>query len=141
MLRTYKYRSILAKQHEKLTNSRNDYLHKITKMLVDNYWLIVLEKLNVSWMVKNHHLAKSISDVAWWRLLTLLQYKAESAGSVIELVDPKYTSQICSNCWEVVKKTLATRVHKCGCWYIEDRDINASINILKKGLEQLEICY
>lgn len=135
-----KYRSILSKQHERLTHSRNDYLHKITKMLVENYWLIVLEKLNVSWMVKNHNLAKSISDVAWWRLLTLLQYKAESAGVVIELVDPKYTSQMCSNCWVIVKKTLATRIHKCECWYIEDRDINASINILKKGLEQLENC-
>ena len=135
------YRSILAKQHEKLTNSRNDYLHKITKMLVDNYWLIVLEKLNVRWMVKNHHLAKSISDVAWGRLLILLQYKAESAGTVVELVDPKYTSQDCYNCGERVKKTLATRIHKCTCWYIEDRDINASKNILKKGLEQLENCY
>jgi len=136
-----KYRSILATQYEKLTNARNDYLHKITKELVDTYWLIVLEKLNVKWMVKNRYLAKSISDVAWWRLLILLQYKAESAGSVIELVDPKYTSQDCYNCWERVKKTLATRIHQCtSCWYIEDRDINASKNILKKGLEQLENC-
>jgi putative transposase len=66
-------------------------------------------------MVKNHNLAKSISDASWGRLLTLLQYKAESAGSVIELVDPKYTSQDCYNCGKRVKKTLATRIHKCTC--------------------------
>lgn len=136
-----KYRSILAKQHEKLTNSRKDYLHKITKILINTYWLIVLENLNVKWMVKNHHLAKSISDVAWGRLLTLLGYKAESAGTVVELVDPKYTSQDCYNCGQRVKKTLATRIHKCECGYIEDRDINASKNILKKGLGQLAEKY
>jgi len=133
-----KQRLILAKNHEKLTNSRTDHLHKITKNLTDNYGLIVLEDLNIKWMVKNHNLAKSISDASWGRLLTLLQYKAESAGSVIELVDPKYTSQDCYNCGKRVKKTLATRIHKCTCWYKEDRDINASKNILKKGLNQLQ---
>lgn len=129
----------VSKQHESVWNSRSDYLHKLSRELIDKYWLIVLEKLNIRWMVKNHHLALSISDASWWRFVELLHYKAESAGSEVVLVDPKYTSQKCSSCWEIVKKSLSVRTHICSnCWYVDDRDVNAAKNILKKWLEQLE---
>jgi putative transposase len=128
----------LAKTHRKIKNQRNDFLHKISRSLVDSYDLIVLEKLNIKSMLKNHYLAKSISDASWSKLANFVSYKAEEAGKRVEFVDPKNTSQECSNCGRIVKKSLSQRVHKCPfCGLIMDRDQNAAINILKRGLKNV----
>jgi putative transposase len=85
-------------------------------------------------MVKNHHLAKSISDASWAKFIEYVSYKAESAGKKVIFVNPRNTSQICSSCGAIVKKSLSVRVHKCpSCGLILDRDVNAAINILRLG--------
>ncbi len=87
-------------------------------------------------MLKNHYLAKSISDVAWNQFAQQLFFKAEDAGRKIVAVDPRYTSQRCSQCGTIVKKTLATRWHKCPVCNVRiHRDYNASLNILALGLQ------
>jgi transposase len=89
-------------------------------------------------MLKNHYLAKSISDVSWSQLTNFVSYKAEEASKRVEFVDPKNTSQECSNCGKIVKKPLSQRVHKCPfCGLVMDRDENAAINILKRGLRNV----
>ena len=86
-------------------------------------------------MVKNHNLAKSISDCAWNQFLSFIEYKAVNAGSLFEKVNPKNTSQMCSGCKEIVKKELSERTHYCSfCGLKIDRDLNASRNILEQGL-------
>jgi putative transposase len=91
-------------------------------------------------MLQNHCLAKSISDVAWNMLVTVTSYKAESAGSIVVLVDPRNTSKMCSRCGILVGKTLADRVHNCPeCGLSLDRDWNAAINILRLGLQSVGI--
>jgi putative transposase len=90
-------------------------------------------------MVKNHKLAKSISDAAWSQFAEWLQYFVQVYGKTVIAVGPQYTSQDCSNCGNLVKKTLSTRTHICGCGAILDRDQNAARNILTKGLKQAGI--
>ena len=91
--------------------------------------------MNVQGMVKNHHLAKSIVDASWNQLVQYTTYKAEEAGRRVVFVDPKNTSQLCSNCGEIVPKKLTERVHRCDhCGYVQDRDVNAAQNILKRAL-------
>jgi len=122
----------LAKAHLKVANQRGDFLHKLSRGLVDAYGKIAVEKLNVNGMLKNHHLAKSIADASWFDFIRKLQYKAESAGCEVIEVEPKGTSQRCSNCGELVKKSLGIRNHKCPhCGFSIHRDLNASINILR----------
>lgn len=126
---------VLARLHEKVANQRKDYAHKLSRQLVNRYGLIAFENLNVQGMVKNDHLAKSISDAGWNQLVQFTTYKAESAGRVVVQVDPRNTSQLCSNCGETVKKGLSVRVHRCNhCGYIADRDVNAARNILQRAL-------
>lgn len=127
---------ILAKHHEHIANKRRDTAHKISRQLVTNYDFIVFEDLNIQGMVKNHHLAKSITDSAWRQLIHFTQYKAENAGKEVVCVNPYNTSQMCSNCGSIVKKTLAERLHQCSCGYTEQRDVNSAINILQLGLQQ-----
>jgi len=123
----------LAKIHRKIKNQRNDFLHKESCKLVKTYDTIVFEDLKVKNMVKNHHLAKSISDASWSKFIEYTTYKAESAGKQVILVNPRNTSQICSSCGNTVKKSLSVRTHKCLCGLILDRDTNAAINILRLG--------
>ncbi len=86
-------------------------------------------------MVKNRHLAKSISDAGWSTFRSWLEYFGHKYGKVTVAVPPHNTSQNCSNCGEKVKKSLSTRTHVCPhCGYVEDRDVNASINILRIGI-------
>ena len=100
--------------------------------------LVAYEDLNVKGMVKNQRPAKSINDAAWATFRQWLEYFGFKYGKVTIAVPPHNTSQNCSNCGEKVQKTLSTRTHICShCGYIEDRDINAAINILKKGLSTL----
>ena len=98
--------------------------------------LVAYEDLNVKGMVKNQRLAKSINDAAWATFRQWLEYFGFKYGKVTIAVPPHNTSQNCSNCGEKVQKTLSTRTHICShCGYIEDRDINAAINILKKAIQ------
>jgi putative transposase len=90
-------------------------------------------------LVKNHKLAKSISDAAWSQFAQWLEYLGKVYGKTVIAVAPQYTSQDCSNCGNLVKKTLSTRTHICGCGTILDRDHNAAKNILIKGLKQAGI--
>ncbi|VUT26705.1 MAG: putative transposase [Candidatus Methanolliviera sp. GoM_oil] len=128
----------VAKIHRKVREQRTDLLHKISRSLVNTYDLIVFEDLKIRNMLKNHHLSKSISDVSWSKLTNFVSYKAEEAGRRVEFVNPKNTSQECSNCGKIVKKSLDQRVHKCPfCGLVMDRDQNAAINILKRGLKRV----
>jgi putative transposase len=127
----------LAKQHEKVANQRRDIAYKTAKYLFSNYDTIIYEDLQIKNMVKNHHLAKSIADAGWGIFFNILESKAkQTLGKRIIAVEPKNTSQNCSQCGRKVAKTLSVRVHKCPFCGLElDRDINAAINILHKGIE------
>ncbi len=135
-----KARIRLAIVDEKVANVRNDFGWKLCRKFIEKYETIYLENLNVRGMVKNHCLAGAITDVSWSDFTNKLSFKAESAGGKVVKVNPKNTSQKCSGCGDIVKKTLAIRTHNClNCGLKIDRDINASINILtigKIGLEQ-----
>lgn len=125
----------MARLHAHIANQRKDYAHKVSRKLVNRYGLIAFENLNVQGMVKNPNLAKSIADAAWNQLVQFTMYKAEEAGRRVVLVNPKNTSQLCSNCGKVVPKKLSERVHRCEhCGYVQDRDVNAAQNILKRAL-------
>lgn len=129
-----KARIILARLHCKVRNQRSDFHHKISRKIVDTCGFIAVEDLNIKGMVRNHHLAKSISDAGWGQFLRYLTYKAEEAGCVVEKVSPQYTSINCSICGQPVSKTLAQRIHRCPfCKTILDRDHNAAINILNRA--------
>jgi len=130
---------ISARIHEKICNQRRDYLHKVARNYVNNYGIIVVEDLRIQNMVRNHHLALSISDAAWNILFDFISYKAENAGRKFIKVNPRFTSQKCANCGELVWKALSVRTHICPhCGYIECRDVNAAKNILGLGLSLQE---
>jgi putative transposase len=124
----------VAKCYEKIDNQRNDFLHKTANYYIKNYGTIYIEDLNIDNMVKNHYLARSINDSSWGKFFRFLSYKAEEAGRVVQRVDPKGTSQICSRCGAWVEKTLAERTHDCPiCGLVEDRDVNSAIDVLQAG--------
>jgi len=127
----------LARFHEHIANQRADFLHKVTRNLVRNYDGIAMEDLTLTFMNRNKHLAKSSLDVAIGAFTQMLEYKAESAGIKLVKVDPRYTSQTCSRCGQIVKKSLAVRTHKCDCGLVLDRDHNAARNILQRGASLL----
>ena len=132
---------IKACYQAKIANKRKDYLQKITTELVRNYDVIVMEDLKAKNLLKNHHLAKSISNQSWREFRTLLEYKCKWYGKKLVIVSPNYTSQICSNCgYHSGKKPLDIREWTCPkCNTYHDRDINAAVNILNKGLEKLKV--
>jgi len=126
---------LLAKHHLKVKRQRKDFAHKISRNLVNVYGLIAVENLRIKNMVRNHHLARSISDAAWGQFLNILSYKAEEAGRKLVMVNPNGTSQICSECGSTVHKSLSTRIHNCpDCGISLNRDLNAALNILRVGL-------
>ena len=122
----------LSRLHKHIYNQRKDFHHKISRNIVDNYGYIMVEDLNIKNMVKNHNLAKSISDAGWGQFVSFLNYKAEEAGCYVEKVNPRNTSKECSVCGYIYKDmTLSIRKWTCPvCHTKHDRDINASINIL-----------
>jgi putative transposase len=130
-----KARNKLGRKHLKVQRRRNDFACKTARALVQSSDLVALEDLKVCNMVKNHHLAKSIADASWSRFRESLEYFGRVFGVPIIAVAPHFTSQDCSNCREKVQKALSLRTHSCPhCGYIQDRDINAALNILKKAL-------
>ncbi len=134
-----KRRKAVQHIHQRIANRRKDFAHKLSRSLVNEYGIIALEKLNGKNMLQNHHLAKSISDAAWYQLVQYVTYKAEYAGREVVLVDPRNTSKRCSRCGTLVEKSLAVRVHNCPtCGLVIDRDENAAINILALGLQCLD---
>ena len=137
-------RLLVAKAHEKVTNQRNDFLHKVAKHYITNYGVICIEDLNIQSMSKNHHLSKSISDAGWGRFFELLNYKAEEAGRTIVKV-PRFepTSKTCSQCGAVNQELkLSDRQWVCkSCGILHDRDYNAAKNILRVGQTLQELTY
>ncbi len=132
-----KARKVVSRIHERIRNRRHDFVHQFARRLVNRYALIAVEKLNVKGMVQNHCLAKSISDASWSLLRGVLSQKAESAARTIAEINPSYTSQTCSECGHVAKKTLKERWHHCPiCGLSLDRDTNAAFNILKTAVGQ-----
>ncbi len=133
-----KARNRLGRKHLKVSRQRQDFVVKLARCVIQSNDLVAIEDLQVRNMVKNHRLAKSISDASWSMFRHWLEYFGKVFGVPVLAVAPHYTSQDCSNCGAVVKKTLSTRTHKCRhCGLIQDRDHNAAINILKKALEIL----
>ena len=123
----------VAKAHRKIERQRDDFLHKVSNDLVRKADLIAFEDLRINNMVKNHHLANSIMDSSWGKLVQYTTFKAENAGKFVELVNPSETSQSCSRCGVSVKKSLSVRIHRCpNCGLTIDRDVNAALNILKR---------
>ncbi len=125
-----------AKYSEHIARIRQDRLHKISHQLVNSYSLIAYEELEIPNMVKSHRFARSIGECSWGRFTDYLQYKAESAGCVVVGINPRYTTMTCSNCGNVQKVSILQRTFVCEkCGMRKDRDINASINILKRATE------
>lgn len=136
-----KQRVKVASVHEKVVNQRNDFLQKQSTMLIRENQTICVEDLNIKGMLRNHKLARCISSVSWAKFFTMLEYKATWYGNVIVKVPTMYpSSQTCSCCGykNPLVKELSVRAWECPCCHAtHDRDINAGINILNKGLQML----
>lgn len=138
--RRAKKRRAFQKVWKRVENRRKDFAHKLSRSIVDAFGIICVEELNIKGMTEDNRrsLNRNIHDVAWRRFRDLLAYKAEEAGRVLIVVNPKYTSRMCSGCGEMVLKPLDQRVHSCPhCGLEMDRDLNAAINILRRGLASL----
>ncbi len=137
----YKTRKKIALCHEKIRNTRKNYLHKVSHEITSENQLIVSENLQIKNMVKNHHLAKSISDVSWYELTSQLEYKTKWNRRDYIKIDTFYaSSQLCSGCGyqNTGTKDLSVREWICPvCGVKHDRDINAAKNILEEGLRQI----
>ncbi len=127
-------RKLVAKTHEHIASQRKDFNHKLSTRLTKEFSLIALEDLNVKGLAKSM-LAKSVNDAAWSQFVNQLKYKVENTGTQLIFVDPRYTSQVCSDCGCIVHKDLSVRIHDCpDCGLVIDRDVNAARNILKSAL-------
>ena len=133
----YKQRMVVAKLHEKVSNQRNDFLHKVSTKLVNRYDSIIVEDLNVKGMMKNNKLSKAISDVSWTKFNIFLQYKCEWQGkNYIQIGRFAPSSKMCNHCGHINKELkLKDREWTCQeCQRTNDRDFNASLNIKLFGL-------
>jgi putative transposase len=134
-----KARIALARAWRQVRRRRDDFVHKASKTLADNYDTVVFEKLNIGNMVKNHSLAAAIMDATWGKLRLYTAYKVERRGGRVIVVSPNGTSQKCSRCGVVAKEKLdlSVRTFECrSCGQVMDRDLNAARNIERLGLEQ-----
>ena len=124
----------LQRIHVRVRNQRGDFTHKLSKTIADRYGLVAVESLKIRNMLQNHRLARSISDAAWRQWLEQTRYKCEQTGAEFVEVDPRNTSQLCSQCVQMVPKGLEERWHKCPhCGLVLDRDENAARNILLRA--------
>ena len=131
-----KAKTKVARLHERVQNRRSDFLHKASRKITDKYGTVYVEGLKIRNMVRNHSLAKSISDASWGRFTQMLAYKEEESGGRVVSVNPWGTTQRCSRCGMVVEKALSDRIHSCPyCGLVMDRDLNAALNILERGRE------
>jgi len=131
-----KARRRVASACERVANRRRDFAYKTARMIVDRYERVYVEDLKIANMVKDRRLGKSIGDAGWGMLRNALTYMAERSEGVTAFVSPRGTSQTCSGCGAYVGKGLSVRVHRCpGCGLTIDRDVNAALNVLKRGLE------
>ncbi len=137
--RFHKARVQVARQHLDISRQRKDFVVKVARCVIQSNDLVAYENLQVRNLIKNHKLAKSMSDASWSLFREWLEYFAKVFGKVVVAVPPHYTSQNCSCCGEVVKKSLSVRTHFCpSCKTVLDRDENAAINILMRAIEILE---
>lgn len=138
----HKARKKLGKCHLKVQRQRKDWAVKLARCVVASNDVVVYEDLKIQNMIKNHHLAKSISDAGWYQFTQWLDYFGKVWNKAVVSVSPNFTSQDCSNCGFRVKKSLSTRTHKCPkCQTEICRDTNAALNILKKGMSILGAEY
>ncbi|EAW33730.1 RNA-guided endonuclease TnpB family protein [Lyngbya sp. PCC 8106] len=123
----------LGKVHLKISRQREEHAKKIARCVIQSNDLVAYEDLRIKNLVKNHCLAKSINDAGWYQFRKWLEYFGNKFGRVTVAVNPAYTSQNCSSCGTIVKKSLSTRTHVCQCGCELDRDHNAAINILNSA--------
>ena len=129
-----KQRIVVAKIHEKITNSRKDFLSKLTSKLINEHDVVAVENLNVSGMVKNRKLSKAVSDIGMFELKRQLEYKAIWYGKTIVQIDRWFPStKLCSSCGQIHQMKLSDRIMNCDCGLVLDRDHNAAINIKAAG--------
>ncbi len=133
----HKSRIRLAKQHLKVSRQRKDFAVKLARCVVISNDIVAFEDLKIKNLVKNRHLSKSISDASWGILRQWIEYFGKVFDVETIAVPPHYTSTDCSDCGARVKKSLSTRTHICDCGCELDRDTNASINILNRGIDTL----
>jgi putative transposase len=129
-----KARDILGKHHLKISRQRKDHAVKLARCVITSNDVVAYEDLRIKNMVKNHCLAKSINDASWYQFRVWLEYFGKVFGKITIAVPAAGTSQDCSQCGTVVKKSLSTRTHVCQCGCILERDHNAARNILSRGL-------
>lgn len=122
----------VARLSTRVANQRRDFSHKLSRSLVDRFSHIALEDLNIKGLAAGM-LAKSVQNAAWNQLVQHVQYKAECAGTVVTLVNPRGTSQTCPECGTIARKTLAVREHRCDCGCILDRDVAAARVVLLRA--------
>ena len=135
-----KKRKALCKTWKKVSNRRQNFCHQISRQIVNQFDFIAMEDLDIKQMMSDNFRAvnRTISDVAWNQFRQMVSYKAEEAGKTFVAVNPKNTSRLCSKCGNLVFKELDERTHSCpSCGLEMDRDINASLNILRIGLDSL----
>lgn len=130
----HKARNRYARLHLRISRQREEHAKRLARTVCTSNDCIVYEDLQVKNLVCNSRLSKSISDAGWTQFRRWVEYFGWKMGKITIAVPPQYTSQDCPSCGKRVKKSLSTRTHVCECGYTEDRDIAASINILKKGL-------
>nr|CAO89894.1 unnamed protein product [Microcystis aeruginosa PCC 7806] len=134
----HKARKRYARKHLRVSRQREEFVKSVALRLVKSNDLIAYENLNIKGMVKNRHLAKSITDAGWSVFRQWLEYFGDKYGKLTIAVSPHNTSQNCSNCGQKVQKSLSTRTHVCPhCAYTDCRDRNAALNILQKGLSSV----
>jgi putative transposase len=136
-----KYRKVVAKVYERVSNSRQDFLHKLSHKLVSDSQAVIVENLYVKGMVRNHKLASSISDCGWGTFTNFLAYKLERQGGKLVEIDRWFpSSKLCSNCfYQVSEMPLDVREWTCpDCGTHHDRDGNAAINIRAEGIRMLK---
>ena len=124
----------LGRHHLKISRQREEHAKRLARCVIRSNDLVAYEDLRVKNLVKNHCVAKSINDAGWYQFRKWLEHFGTKFGRVTVAVNPAYTSQNCSECGEVVKKSLSTRTHICKCGCKLDRDHNAAVNILNRAL-------
>ena len=134
----HKARNRCGRVHLKIQRQRKDWAIKLARNVVMSSDIVVYEDLQIANLVKNHHLAKSISDASCYQFTQWLEYYGKIWDIAVVAISPAYTSQDGSNCGQRAKKSLSTRTHSCANCGVEIcRDTNAAINILKKGMKML----